>query len=169
MNNEQFEQQLSSDIEGLPRERQPERDLWPGIEVAMNLNGSESAQNGSVVTLAKQPVWYATAASFLVVAMFTWFNFNGASSVGVNEAFIAQMALEHEQQKSALLVRFEDQPALTENWQQQLTELDDAAAAVKKALLQEPNNIALLKMLQHVHQQQIDLIETVHSSKWTQI
>jgi hypothetical protein len=169
MNNEQFEQQLLNDIKSLPQECQPERDLWSGIEVAISLNNKKASSNGVVVAFDKQPVWYAMAASFFVMATFAWFNWSGSRLVEVNEAFIAQMALEHEQQKSALLVRFEDQPALTENWQQQLKELDEAASAVKKVLLQEPNNIALLKMLQHVHQQQIDLIETVHSSKWTQI
>jgi hypothetical protein len=169
MNNEQFEQKLSNDIKRLPQEIQPERDLWPGIEVAMSLNSAEVGSKGAIVALAKQPTWYAMAASFLVVAMFAWFNLQSGRITEVNEAFIAQMASEHEQQKSALLVKFENQPALTENWQQQLKELDQAAEAVKKVLLQEPNNIALLKMLQNVHQQQIDLIETVHSSKWTQI
>jgi Tfp pilus assembly protein PilO len=169
MNNEQFEQQLLNDIQSLPKERQPERDLWPGIEVAMSLDKVEANHKGSIVTFAKQPTWFAVAASFFMVAMVAWVNFGDIGTVEVNEAFIAQMALEHEQQKSALLVKFEDQPALTENWQQQLKELDEAANAVKKVLLQEPNNIALLKMLQNVHQQQIDLIEVVHSSKWTQI
>jgi hypothetical protein len=169
MNNQQFEQQLLSDISHLPQERQPERDLWPGIELAMNVSREEANTQSSVVSFAKQPVWYAMAASLLVVAMFAWTNLNNVRPAEVNEAFVAQLALEHEQQKAALLVRFGEQPALTENWQQQLTELDEAANAVKKALLQEPNSIALLKMLQNVHQQQIDLIERVHSSKWTQI
>ena len=67
------------------------------------------------------------------------------------------------------MVRFQDQPALTQNWQDQLTGLDDAADAIKTALENKPNNMALLKMLQSVHQQQINLIERVHSSKWSQI
>ena len=67
-----------------------------------------------------------------------------------------------------MLVRFQEQPALTHNWQEQLTELDEAADAIKAALENEPNNMALLKMLQSVHQQQINLIERVHSPKWQQ-
>ncbi|TDF34435.1 hypothetical protein EYS14_24430 [Alteromonadaceae bacterium M269] len=169
MSNEHFEQELLNRIQELPQERQPERDLWPGIEMAMNIQVEAAAPQGNVVAFAKQPVWYASAASFLIVAMFAWFNFNNSNVLQVNEEFIAQMTMQHEEQKTALLVKFEDQPALTQNWQQQLKELDEAAGAVKKALLQEPNNLALLKMLQHVHQQQIDLIENVHSSRWTQI
>ncbi|AGH47072.1 hypothetical protein C427_4973 [Paraglaciecola psychrophila 170] len=48
-------------------------------------------------------------------------------------------------------------------------ELDDAADAIKTALENEPNNMALLKMLQSVHQQQINIIERVHSPKWSQL
>ena len=66
-------------------------------------------------------------------------------------------------------MQFEGKNALTNNWQQQLAELDSAAEAIKKALLNEPDNMALLKMLQSVHQQQINLIERVHSPKWSQI
>jgi hypothetical protein len=67
------------------------------------------------------------------------------------------------------LVRFQDQPALTQNWQDQLTGLDDADDAIKTALENKPNNMALLKMLQSVHQQQITLIERMHSPKWQQL
>ena len=61
------------------------------------------------------------------------------------------------------------QATLTENWQQQLEELDEAAIAIKKALENEPNNVALLKMLKKVHQQQIMLIERVHAPAWKTI
>ena len=67
------------------------------------------------------------------------------------------------------MVRFQDQPALTQNWQDQLTGLDDADDAIKTALENKPNNMALLKMLQSVHQQQINLIERMHSPKWQQL
>ena len=79
------------------------------------------------------------------------------------------LSSQHQTQRDQLLVSLEGQPALTENWQEQLQELDDAAAAIKAALAQDPNNAALLKMLQNVYQQQISLIERVHSPKWRQI
>ena len=44
-----------------------------------------------------------------------------------------------------------------------------AADAIKAALENDPNNMALLRMLQSVYQQQIDLIERVHAPKWQQI
>jgi hypothetical protein len=84
------------------------------------------------------------------------------------DELVAALSAQHEEQKSALLIQYQGRTALTQNWQQQLAELDSAAVAIKKALANEPNNMALLKMLQSVHQQQINLIERVHSPKWSQ-
>ena len=66
-------------------------------------------------------------------------------------------------------MQYQNQPALTDNWQQQLTELEDAERAIKQALDNEPENPALLKMLAQVYQQQLDLINKVHAPKWQQI
>jgi hypothetical protein len=74
-----------------------------------------------------------------------------------------------EQQKQALLVQYEAQPALTNDWQQQLDELEQAEQAVKLALQNDPENAALLKMLAQVYQQQLDLINRVHAPSWQQI
>uniref|UniRef100_UPI0038F6B87A hypothetical protein n=1 Tax=Streptomyces scabiei TaxID=1930 RepID=UPI0038F6B87A len=59
------------------------------------------------------------------------------------------------QQKQTLLVQYQNQPALADNWQQQLVELEDAERAIKQALENEPENPALLKMLAQVYQQQL--------------
>ena len=113
MNKAEFEQDLQQQLSAMVREKQPERDLWAGIELA----------------LVASP----------------------------------------QKQKQALLVHFAGQPALTNNWQEQVAELDKAELAIKAALKNEPNNMALLKLLQNVYQQQISLIERVHSPKWSQI
>ena len=76
---------------------------------------------------------------------------------------------QQQQQVSSLLASYQSTPALTEDWQQQLKELDDAADAIKTALKEDPDNSALIKMLHHVYQQQIALIERVHAPKWQQI
>jgi sugar phosphate isomerase/epimerase len=98
-----------------------------------------------------------------------WLSINQQTNLLSGDDLVASLSEQHQQQKSALLVEFKDQPALTENWQDQLKEMDEAAEAIKLALVNEPNNMPLLKMLQTVHQQQINLIERVHSPKWSQI
>ena len=162
-----FDDELKKQLDALPQERQPERDLWRGIEL-----GPES--DTSHTPSAAPTKWYAVAASVALVACISWYSVNqtgtpDGSNVLEGEALVAALSNQHEQQKQALLVRYDGQNALTENWQQQLKELDDAAGAIKAALEEDPNNAALLRMLQNVYQQQIVLIERVHAPKWQQI
>lgn len=159
-----LQQQLAS----LPQDVQPGRDLWQGIELAIT-------QQPSATDKAKPKSWMygAVAASILVPAVAVWISISslsGPAEPGLDSAtLIAQLSEQYESQKSSLLVTYQDKPALTDNWQDQLTELEDAASAIKAALKQDPNNVALLRMLQTVYQQQIDLIERVHAPKWQQI
>jgi hypothetical protein len=164
------ETRLRQQLDALPREMQPERDLWQGIELALANESSpnELASQTSSPSKHSRPGWLAVAASIALVGFIGWMSLSLQPEIK-SEQLVAALSAEHEQQKNALLVKFQDQPALTDNWQQQIKELDDAAVAIKKALQQDPNNIALLKMLQSAYQQQINLIEKVHSPKWSQI
>jgi predicted Zn-dependent protease len=51
---------------------------------------------------------------------------------------------------------------VTENWQMSLKELEEAEASLMKALKQQPDDPALMKMLTQVYQQQINLIQKAH-------
>jgi hypothetical protein len=164
------ETRLRQQLDALPREMQPERDLWQGIELALANEASpnELASQGAKSIGHSRPRWLAVAASVALVGVIGWMSLSLQPALK-SEQLVAALSNEHEQQKNALLVKFQDQPALTDNWQQQIQELDEAAQAIKKALEHEPNNIALLKMLQNTYQQQLNLIERVHSPKWSQI
>lgn len=164
---------LQQDIDKLTMDIKPQRDLWQGIELGIE----RAEQMTSESSASRRPVrWqYAVAASFSLFAFVGWFMSQQMTTQPgtLDQPTIIELAnnmsQQHETQKESLLVSFQDQPALTENWQEQLTELDDAADAIKAALKQDPTNTALLKMLQQVYQQQISLIERVHSPKWRQI
>lgn len=165
------EHQLERALDALPREKMPQRDLWQGIEL-----GIEQQQHAGTEKTHKAPPRFAIAASFAVVAMAGWLVIQQLNVEPTQESIAPSaeqlasvLSSQHQIQRDQLLVSLEGQPALTENWQEQLQELDDAAAAIKAALAQDPNNAALLKMLQNVYQQQISLIERVHSPKWRQI
>ncbi|GAB5379581.1 MAG: hypothetical protein Alis3KO_29770 [Aliiglaciecola sp.] len=168
MNKKDFEADLRTQIDSLDKSKQPERDLWAGIEIAL---ADEASPNeiSQQTQRSDKPKIYAIAASVAFVGALTWFGMQQSDPQIGGDELIAALSTQHQAQKDALLVKFQDQPALTENWQKQLEELDEAATAIKAALKQDPNNLALLKMLQSVHQQQIDLIERVHSPKWRQI
>lgn len=158
-----FDKALADQLADLEKNQQPDRDLWPGIELALSSDIAESSP-----TVAGKKL-YLVAATVAVFGLIGWLSINQQEVSLTGDELVASLSAQHQKQKNALLVRFQDQPALTQNWQTQLTELDDAAEAIKMALENEPNNMALLKMLQSVYQQQINLIERVHSPKWQQM
>lgn len=154
---------LKQHIEQLPAEIEPQRDLWQGIELSIS---------GQKPPAKKPHKLIAIAAGLLIPAVLTGlmlFN-NTQQNTGVEADNVAlQLSRQFESQKQSLLVTYSDQQAVTDNWQGQLAELEEAAVAIKAALEHEPENMALLRMLQTIYQQQIDLIERVHAPKWQQI
>lgn len=148
-------------VSKLDKHKMPSKDLWIGIEHAL------VAQQSLEVKRSMRPL-YALAVSICVVAFVAVFSFQSGKSLS-GEALVQQLSEQHLAVKKSLLVSLENQPAVTQNWQQQLEELDAAAIAIKKALENEPNNTALLIMLKKVYEQQIALIERVHAPAWQQI
>ncbi|WP_158768625.1 hypothetical protein [Paraglaciecola sp. L1A13] len=177
MHKQDFEQMLQEKLATLNKHKQPERDLWPGIELALvkqqddarNVHHLNDSALRSQSPLAREVGKFVMlAVAIALVALVSWKNLMPSEHMITGDELVAALSAQHEEQKSALLIQYQGQTALTQNWQQQLAELDSAAVAIKKALENEPNNMALLKMLQSVHQQQINLIERVHSPKWSQ-
>lgn len=162
MSKTNFEQVVANQLAEVNKDKQPDRDLWPGIELALS---NETSEPSPAVIGNKM---YLVAAAVAMFGLIGWLSVNQQAVSLTGDDLVASLSEQHLQQKNALLVRFKGQPALTQNWQEQLTELDAASDAIKVALENEPNNMALLKMLQSVHQQQINLIERVHSPKWQQ-
>lgn len=162
MSNEEFEQQLQRNLSGLPDDVQPERDLWPGIEHALGQTPENSTQK-------RATGYWGMAAVVATIGLMGWLGLSQLPVTSDAEQLAQVLSQQHQQQKQALLASFDGQPALTDNWQQQVDELDGAAAAIKQALKEDPNNPALLRMLQQVYQQQIDLIERVHAPTWQKI
>jgi hypothetical protein len=191
------DKQLLQHLSELKKEMQPERDLWRGIELGITRH-DESAVNSAVTNesgnnqagATGKGVW-AVAAAFAVVCSMLWFltpignpsalqptdnhllanekaPTSNDGSVN-NYALVEAQGVQQRKYIKGLLASYETTPALTENWQQQLNELDMAADAIKKALKEDPDNSALIRMLHHVYQQQIALVERVHAPKWQQI
>ncbi len=162
-----FEQELKQQLDSLAQEKEPQRDLWKGIELSIEAENQPNKASGV------QTKHLALAASVALVAMLSWFTLKPTvpdAQNGLNgQALVQALSNQHQQQMDALLVKFEGQPAVTQNWQQQLEELDSAANAIKAALEEDPDNTALLKMLQNVYQQQMMLVERVHAPKWQKI
>lgn len=162
-------EKLDAKLESLEREKQPSRDLWQGIEfeISKPTMGDNNTSSSKVIKITNKPL-YGLAASFALVAVVGYFSFQtGLSTSGQDLA--EALSAQHQMQKNELIASFEGQQSATQNWQEQISELDEAALAIKKALAEEPNNAALLNMLKKVHEQQISLIEQVHKPAWQQI
>ncbi|MBW8191871.1 hypothetical protein K0504_12565 [Neiella marina] len=179
-----FEQNLEQQLQALPQEQQPQRDLWQGIEHALDhraeLSDGEQANANvlpsNITSKSSRPlqskVWLASAASIVMVAMLAWFGGQQYSHYQMrieSEQFIATLSDNYLSQKDMLLVQFKGKPAFTDNWQDQLQELEDAAKAIHEALQHDPRNPTLLKMLKSIYQQQLQLIERVHVPRLAQI
>lgn len=163
-----FDTKLDNDVNKLTRERAPERDLWPGIALGI-YQGHRKAE-----VMPFRRFSPAIAAGLVVTVLVLYLSQimpqqEKGGPVKTGQALVQSMSQQHEQQKNVLLTRFGEQVALTDDWQQQLSELDEAAQAVKQALAEDPDNTALIAMLQHIYQQQLLLIERVHAPKWQQI
>ncbi|WP_404342590.1 hypothetical protein [Pseudoalteromonas mariniglutinosa] len=159
MNKPDFEQFLTQSLQQPQHPIAPEKDLWPGIERAITVphKAPLKASHRYSTLIA---VVACSAATLLAIQLFMN-QPKSQSMLAMSDYFTKQ--------KQGLLVQYQNQPALTDNWQQQLNELEEAEVAIKQALENEPENPALLKMLAQVYQQQLDLINKVHAPKWQQI
>lgn len=165
-----FEQELNSKVNALPRETVPDKDLWPAIERSIATPSSSIEQKHQHQKPVFTTRWLAVAAGVTVIALSALLLPHATDPwQQKNDQIVEVMSAQQQQQVQSLLARYQDSPALTNDWQSQLDELSDAATAIKKALKEDPNNAALIRMLHHVYQQQIALIERVHAPKWQQI
>ncbi|MDO6837161.1 hypothetical protein Q4596_16125 [Pseudoalteromonas carrageenovora] len=158
MSKQNFDDYLNESLNNLNKDIAPNKALWAGIEHALVT---------AKPIVNKAPLWpkltaiaACSVAALLAVNMFI--NNNEPSQVvTMSDYFKAQ--------KQSLLVQYKNQDALTNNWQAQLQELEEAEQAIKQVLENEPQNQALLTMLAQVYQQQLDLINKVHAPRWQQI
>lgn len=157
---------LENRLNKLRLEKQPERDLWKGIAQAIERTPAHSSNKTRYFNKPKPLL--AMAASLIVVTFVGWMSFESGKALQ-GENLVAALSQQHNAQKQSLLIQLKDQPAVTDNWQQQIDELDEAAIAIKKALSEEPNNPALLKMLKNVYEQQMMIIERVHEPRWKRV
>ena len=159
MNKLNFDTYLNESLHTLDKEITPQKDLWTGIEKAI-VNTHHPVQ-------ARVSLWpkLSVMAGFAVMALLMAQLF----VVTPKQQQITRMSEQFAQQKQQLLVQYKDKSALTDNWQVQLQELEEAEQAIKQALKSQPQNQALFSMLAQVYKQQLDLINKVHAPRWQHI
>jgi hypothetical protein len=155
MSKQKFDDYLNESLTNLNKELAPNKPLWDGIERAIVTSAPKVTLWPKLTAIAA-----CSIATLLAVNMFIH-NSEPSQVMAMSSYF--------NKQKQSLLVQYKNQDALTNNWQAQLQELEEAEQAIKQALENEPQNQALLTMLAQVYQQQLDLINKVHAPRWQQI
>ena len=165
---------LAEQVAKLPDEMMPERDLWPGIERAINHKSQQVVGNKQRNVFVPS----AWAASIAMVMLMSWFTYSpsidGDKAVTLVQTqqknSLVQGQLVHfmqenfQQQKQTLLASY-GQPTvdrLPVAMQTELTQLADARASIKKALLTDENNADLLNLLDFTQQQELKLLQQLY-------
>jgi len=149
---------LQRAIAQLPRAELPQRDLWPGIEHAIN-------------ETAPAREWALAASLLLILAASLQFGRvePGPGVAGIERDVLVTLQSEHLHSKQALLVQYQDEAPLYRDWETQMQQLEKAEQVIYNALREEPRNLELLKMLRLVQQKQLNLIDSVFSPRLTSI
>lgn len=162
------EQNLRDAIAELPQEMTPERDLWSGIEKAINQNAQ--AATPSQNTKVFMPT--AWAASVVAAVLLTWVTLGPQTDSGQQPInLVAEMQRDFEQQKQTMLVSFgtPNVSELPDAMQAELTKLSSAQKTISKALVDDPNNSDLLNLLRWTQKQELDLLKQLYSPQWQTI
>jgi hypothetical protein len=165
---------LVEQVAKLSNEMTPERDLWSGIERAINHKNQEVAAEKQG-NLFMPSAW---AASIALVVLMSWFTFSPAIKEGsapvlvkiqeknsvTQGQLVNFMQQNFKQQKQTLLASY-GQPTvdkLPAAMQQELTQLSEARASIRKALLTDENNADLINLLDFTQQQELKLLQQLY-------
>ncbi|GLX78063.1 hypothetical protein tinsulaeT_14030 [Thalassotalea insulae] len=159
------DQSLEQQVAQLPKEMEPKRDLWRGIEKAIALTPQQAEKRSSVVSMA----W---AASIVVAVLVSWLSLSPQQgNVPESITIVSTLEKDFEQQKQVMLTNF-GQPELSElpkEMQEQLNELSSARSAISNALANDPDNKELLNLLRWTQQQEIQLLKQLYTPQWQTI
>lgn len=173
MNKQVSDKTLASHVDKLPKEMEPQRDLWSGIERAIQ----NKEQHGAITSSKNKVVPMAWAASFIAAVLVAWVSFSPTNQttaplMASNEAnlntatgqLVSSMRASFQQQKQAMEVSY-GQPDMTKlpvNMRTQLEELAKARETIEKALSNDENNVDLLNLLRFTQQQELNLLQQLY-------
>lgn len=170
------EQRLQIQVDELPDEMTPERDLWTGIERAIQ----SKQQDKPLIESSAKKVFVPTAwaASLVAAVLVTWVSFSPqqesthlAQQNGSPLNLVNAMQENFERTKQTMLVSF-GQPKTSElpkEIQAELIKLSSAQRTIEKALIEDPSNNDLLNLLRWTQKQELDLLTQLYSPKWQSI
>lgn len=152
----------------------PQRDLWPGIERAINHQGQQSSVF-KPRALFVPSVWAASVAMIMLVSWLTLapqhnpFKENRlvthSTEVKANQAqLVAMMQQSFNQQKVSLRSSYGNPKIelLPIAMQTELSQLAKARVAISNALDNDENNVDLLNLLDFTQQQELKLLQQLY-------
>jgi hypothetical protein len=164
--------QLAKHIQNLPNEIKPQRDLWQGIELAIQ-GKPQVRDDQNKRRILSSSAW---AASVVAAVLVTWLSFspnklNNSEPIGDSAMLVSLMADNFTQQKKAILVSYgqTNTDQLSAEMQKQLQQLSAARATLKKALKEDGENADLLNLLNFTQQQELNLLQRLYTSQWQTI
>jgi len=172
------EQNLQDQVSELADEMSPQRDLWAGIERAIQVKQQDKPSHESTTKITFVPT--AWAASIVAAVLVTWVSFSPSFSTQPVETvqqgnspinLVIAMQDSFEQTKQTMLVSF-GQPKIAElpkEIQLELNKLNSAQKTIEKALLEDPSNNDLLNLLRWTQKQELDFLTQLYSPKWQSI
>jgi hypothetical protein len=163
MNKRKFDDYLNHELGQLPRDIEPARDLWPGIDHAINNHRL------TIPTSVAMAAGIVLAVSLAISGGLYMYRATPVPDTRNMADFIALLQSDHEKTKQALLVEYAGQTPLAPDWEEQMHQLEQAEQAIYQALNEDPENLELLKILRQVQSKQIDLIESVYAPLFTTI
>lgn len=159
-------QQFTRELEHLPQQLAPTKELWQGIEKAINLPQGQHA--APVPAKTQYSLWALAASVFIMVGISLWFNPRLISPQALPIA--QQMQQSFEQQQQLLLVQYQQQAlVIPAQIEQQLVVLQQAQQQLLQALAKQPNDANLLALLNFTQQQVIQLLTQVPQASYQHI
>ncbi|GAB2999535.1 hypothetical protein [Psychrosphaera aestuarii] len=165
MNQSDNNQLLDEALQALPNELTPKRDLWAGIEQAV----AKTQQDSQKLRSASYLNWKNIAAAFVPIAFLAGVYMNSMTPIENDLPWLKPISSSFEMQKQLLMKRVDGQSLVNQKWQDSLKDLELAEKSLIKALKTQPEDPALMKMLTHVYQQQLEIIAKSHQPKYLQI
>jgi hypothetical protein len=155
----------------LPREAEPQRDLWLGIRNRIELSRAEPERSRGWRTRVSVPVWAASAAAMLVLATSVgtglWLRRPPSLDDPAAVRALADTLRERDgmsgthQSLIALLGERREQlpPEVVAAVEKNLAEIDRAIAEIHLAFEEHPNNAALQFLLAEAYHREADMLE----------
>jgi len=166
MNKNITKRSLKDLVNELPKEIEPDRELWSGIEKAL----ANTSQDKSTPKINSN--YMALAASITAAVLLTWFSFKPSVIEPAGVLNLASVMKQNFEEQKQLVLTSYGQPEITklpQDMQDELNELSAARTAISNALKNDPNNSELLNLLRWTQQQEIDLLKQLFSPQWQTI